>query len=89
MQYIAKDHIVYLTWKKFSSYEDNRELTLFASKLLKTHDGANFVIDARNGFEDEKDDVEWGFRILHYENESVNFFYLPCTMCCISKHKKL
>ena len=25
---------------------------------------SNFVVDARNGFEDEKGDIEWGFTVL-------------------------
>ncbi|BCG57329.1 hypothetical protein [Paenibacillus sp. URB8-2] len=33
-------------------------------ELLKTYPGSNFVVDARNGFEDEQEDVEWGFFVL-------------------------
>lgn len=84
VQYIAKDQIVYLTWKKFCSYEDYREPTLFASSLLKTHDGANFVIDARNGFEDEKDDVEWGFRVLLPDMATSS-----CKVCVFILEKKV
>lgn len=62
--YLKKDNIVLLTWKKFCSFENYRKPTTFASNLLKLHEGSNFVIDARNGFEDEKEDVEWGFSVL-------------------------
>lgn len=62
--YMDQDNIVLLTWKKFCCFDDYRQPTMFASKLLKKMDGSNFVIDARNGFEDEKEDVEWGFRVL-------------------------
>lgn len=62
--YINKDNVVLLTWKKFCCFDDYRTPTLFASNLLKENAGSNFVIDARNGFEDKKEDVEWGFKIL-------------------------
>lgn len=62
--YVKKDNVVLLTWKKFCCYDDYRNPTLFASKLLHKHAGSNFVIDAANGFEDEKEDVEWGFSVL-------------------------
>lgn len=62
--YRHKDNVVLLTWKKFCCFDDYRRPTLFASRLLKEHVGSNFVIDARNGFEDKKEDVEWGFKIL-------------------------
>jgi hypothetical protein len=32
--------------------------------LLKKYTNSNFVVDARNGFEDEKEDTEWGFSVL-------------------------
>lgn len=64
VKYIKKDNIVFLTWKKFCCYDDYRKPTLFALDLLKQYHNSNFVVDARNGFEDIKDDVEWGFTIL-------------------------
>lgn len=33
-------------------------------ELLKKYPNSNLVVDARNGFEDEKEDVEWGFSVL-------------------------
>lgn len=64
VEYVEQDNVVLLSWKKFCCYEDYRQPTMFASELLKEKKGSNFVIDARNGFEDEKEDVEWGFRVL-------------------------
>lgn len=64
VKYLAEDNIVFLTWKKFCCYEDYRNPTIFALELLKKYPNSNFVVDARNGFEDEKEDVEWGFSIL-------------------------
>lgn len=64
VKYIAEDNLVFLKWKKFCCYDDYRTPTTFALELLKKHSNSNFVVDARNGFEDEKDDVEWGFSVL-------------------------
>ena len=64
VKYMAEDNIVLLTWKKFCCYNDYRNPTIFALDLLKMHSNSNFIVDARNGFEDEKDDVEWGFSVL-------------------------
>jgi len=62
--YKSDDNIVFLTWKKFCSFDDYREPTMFACGLLNKYAGSNFVVDARNGFEDEKEDVQWGFSVL-------------------------
>ncbi|MEE0421471.1 MAG: hypothetical protein UDG86_15690 [Lachnospiraceae bacterium] len=64
VRYISRDNVVLLTWKKFCCLDDYRKPTMFASQLLKENEGSNFVIDARNGFEDAKEDVEWGFEVL-------------------------
>jgi hypothetical protein len=64
VKYMSEDNIVFLTWKKFCCYDDYRNPTTFALKLLKKYPNSNFVVDARNGFEDEKEDTEWGFSIL-------------------------
>lgn len=64
VKYISKDNIVFLSWKKFCCYDDYRKPTIFALELLKKYPNSNFVVDARNGFEDEKEDVEWGFSVL-------------------------
>ncbi|MDR3594042.1 hypothetical protein [Clostridium sp.] len=64
VKYMTDDNIVLLTWKKFCCYDDYRNPTTFALELLKKYPNSNFVVDARNGFEDEKDDVEWGFSVL-------------------------
>ena len=63
VKYIESDNVVFLTWKKFCHHDDYRKPTLFAVELLKKYHGSNFVVDARNGFEDDKEDVEWGFKI--------------------------
>lgn len=64
VKYMPEDNIVFLTWKKFCCYDDYRKPTTFALELLKKYSNSNLVVDARNGFEDEKEDVEWGFSVL-------------------------
>lgn len=64
VRYIEENNIVFLTWKKFCCYDNYRNPTLFALELLKRYPHSNFVVDARNGFEDDKADVEWGFSVL-------------------------
>jgi len=64
VKYINEDNIVFLEWKKFCCFDDYRTPATFALELLKKYPNSNFVVDARNGFEDEKEDVEWGFSIL-------------------------
>lgn len=64
VKYVEKDNLVLLTWKRFCSHEDYRQPTSYALELLQSHQGACFVVDARNGFEDDKEDVEWGFTYL-------------------------
>jgi len=64
VKFREEDNVVFLTWKKFCCYDNYRNPTIFALNLLNKHPNNNFVIDARNGFEDEKEDVEWGFSIL-------------------------
>ena len=59
--YQQKDHAVLITWKKEAHLEHYREPVSYALKLMETYPGSSLVIDARNGFEDDKRDVEWGF----------------------------
>ena len=61
VDYIENENIVFLTWKKFCKGEDYRNPVKYALELLRSHKNSNFVVDARNGFEDDKEDVEWGF----------------------------
>nr|WP_074833601.1 hypothetical protein [Ruminococcus albus] len=54
---------VLIKWKKEAKFDNYRKPTTAALELLRKY-GCDFVIDARNGFEDEKEDVEWGFSFL-------------------------
>lgn len=64
VKYIEEDNIVLLRWKGFARSDDYREPTSFALRLLGQNPDSNFIVDARNGFEDDPDDVTWGFSFL-------------------------
>lgn len=64
VKYIENGNVVLLTWKKFAQLDDYRKPTLFALDLLKQYRYSNFVVDAKNGFEDVKEDVKWGISCL-------------------------
>lgn len=64
VKYIEADNVVLLTWKQFACGVDYRRSTTFAWELLKEYKNSKFIVDARNGFEDDKKDVEWGFSVL-------------------------
>ena len=63
-EYWEDCNAVCLAWKQFSSGENYRTPTTYSLELLKEHADSDFIIDARNGFEDDKEDVEWGFSFL-------------------------
>lgn len=64
VEFLSDYNAVYLAWKKFACGSDYRKPTLYALDIMKQNDNCTFIIDARNGFEDDKADVEWGFTEL-------------------------
>lgn len=80
VKYIEDDNIVFLTWKKFCCLEDYRKPATFALELLRKFPNSNLVVDARNGFEDAKEDVEWGFSILLPEMAKTDCKYVVFIM---------
>lgn len=64
VEYRENDRVVLLTWKQFCCFQNYRDATLAALTLLQNNLCSNLIIDARNGFEDDPADVEWGFSYL-------------------------
>jgi len=64
VKYIEEDNVVLLAWKKPSYFDDYRSPSLFMLWLLQEHPDSNYIVDARNGFEDVQEDVDWGFSLL-------------------------
>ena len=64
IKYIGKDNAVLLTWKKFCCGDNYRKPLESALEIFRNNPSTDFVVDARNGFEDEAEDVEWGFSVF-------------------------
>ena len=60
--YIEKDNAVFHVWKKEAHFSDYRTPVIASLEMLRAHAGSLFIVDARNGFEDTPEDVEWGFQ---------------------------
>ena len=61
-KYIAKDNAVFHIWKKEAHFDDYRTPVTASLEMLRMHPDSLFIVDARNGFEDVPEDVEWGFQ---------------------------
>ena len=61
IEYLQKDNAVFHIWKKEAHFEDYRKPVNASLELLRKHQGSLFIVDARHGFEDVPEDVEWGF----------------------------
>lgn len=61
VMFAAPEHAVVVRWKKACCGEDYRKPVRHALRLAQMHKGCAFIIDARSGFEDEPEDVAWGF----------------------------
>ena len=59
--YIEKDNAVFHVWKKEAHFDDYRDPVSASLEMLRENPGSLFIVDARNGFEDVPEDVEWGF----------------------------
>ncbi len=80
VRYIEEDNVVFLQWKKFCCFEDYRKPATFALELLRQFPASNLIVDARNGFEDTKEDVEWGFSVLLPEMAKTQCKYVVFIM---------
>lgn len=60
-EYIENDNVVFHVWKKEAHFDDYRDPVIASLEMLREHKDSIFIVDARNGFEDVKEDVEWGF----------------------------
>lgn len=71
IEYIEQDGAVFHIWKKEAHLADYREPVTASLELLREHPGSLFIVDARNGFEDVPEDVEWGFQYFLPELEKT------------------
>lgn len=61
VEYFAEIDAVKIAWHRFCRGEEYREYVSHALELARENNAGTLIIDARCGFEDEKEDVEWGF----------------------------
>lgn len=54
-----EDKVVYFKWFKYCAFETYRMPLRKILEELGKNPGSQLIIDARCGFEDEKEDVEW------------------------------
>ena len=73
--FIEKDNVVFHLWKKEAHFDDYRKPVMAALELIKEHQSIIFVVDARNGFEDTPEDVEWGFEYFLPELKKAGVRY--------------
>ncbi len=59
VKYLEEESAVLLTWKKFSCGDNYRLPTTFALDLFAEQQAKYYIVDARHGFEDEKEDALW------------------------------
>lgn len=62
VEYHKNERVIFLQWKQFCRGEDYRTPVRCVIEFARTNKGCNFIVDARNGFEDDPADVEWGFK---------------------------
>ena len=84
--YVEEKNVVLVHWKKYCELEEYRTPLEQALKVIKEHEGCNYVADTRDGFEDNPLDTKWvaeyfmpkakeyGCRIIYFiidENNSL------------------
>ena len=57
--YIEDKNVVLVHWKKYCELEQYRTPLEIALKVIKEHEGCNYVADTRDGFEDNPLDTKW------------------------------
>lgn len=83
-KYIENQNVVLITWKKFCCFDDYRNPASFALELLKKYPDSKLVVNALNGFEDAKEDIEWGFSVLLPEMSKTGCKKVAFIMNCVT-----
>ena len=71
VSYNEELNIVFVKWKKFCCQDDYRKPLLYALDIMKNHNDCHYVADTRDGFENEKTDTEWLFKVFLPEVSST------------------
>ena len=82
--YVADKNVVLVHWKKYCELEEYRAPLEAALKVIREHDGCDYVADTRDGFEDNPLDTKWvaeyfmphareyGCRIIYFIIDKAN-----------------
>ena len=57
--YVEDKNVVLVHWKKYCELDQYRAPLECALKVIREHEGCNYVADTRDGFEDNPQDTEW------------------------------
>ena len=57
--YLSDKNVVLVHWKKYCELEEYRTPLEHALRVIKDHEGCNYVADTRDGFEDNPLDTKW------------------------------
>ena len=57
--YLSDKNVVLVHWKKYCELEEYRTPLEHALRVIKDHEGYNYVADTRDGFEDNPLDTKW------------------------------
>ena len=57
--YLADKNVVLVHWKKYCELERYRTPLELALRVIRDHEGCNYVADTRDGFEDNPLDTKW------------------------------
>jgi hypothetical protein len=64
VEYLETVNLVLVTWKKFCSEDDYRDVLKEAIRIISSNPGCNYVADTRTGFENEVEDAKWVFDVF-------------------------
>ena len=57
--YLSDKNVVLVHWKKYCELESYRTPLEHVLRVIKDHEGCNYVADTRDGFEDNPLDTKW------------------------------
>ena len=62
--YLEDLNVVFVKWKKFCRQDDYRKPLLYATEIMRSHANCHYVVDTRDGFENEDADTQWVFNVF-------------------------
>ena len=66
--YLDDLNVVFVKWKKFCRQDDYRKPLLYAIDIMKNYANCQYVVDTRDGFENDEADTQWVFSVFFASN---------------------